>query len=851
MKVDIEDKRNILFVPGLTPRSLFAIILCMLLAGVYTQFAEVIMDNRYAPAEQVLPITGMSVLILILFFTGIIYALTKFRLLNRAEMFCILFSLLISVPMMTQGMWHRFVGLISHIPRAERFAYIDAFNDKLWPHGKNVLFDRLKKGEGIEKGNISWEVLEYKKGLSESLPVFTHTSSEQQSSIRITVPLRKNEKSVLNPVAPHLISILVKSSGTDSTSSITCRIYEDDKKRYKEIFSVRESNEATFLHQNGYVRLGAYGVRFSNECEKELHLELRLKGIGTVTFADIKFLDVSALEDIYKGKRIISESDWNTIPERERPAGVIVKPDNLFSFKGIKYLLSGYIPLQAWIIPAISWGSFIFLLLLCIFSVLIIMRKQWAESERFSFPNAQIPMTLIGAYDNKEGAFSSVFRNRYLWAGFLLAIFYVGVQGWHNYNSNIPDLRINIPLKQYMNSTAWGDMWNTNFSISIFIISIAIFFELNVLISVVIGFWLFRSQFWVGELTNWKTETGYPFRYEQAIGAYLGYFAIVLFFTRKYILSVFKKAISGEEDSEEDILSFRTAFILIFTSFIGAGVWAHWMGTSMSAILIFFAFLICIGFVSSKLRAECGLVFGYFTPYNSMIFISLLGGMTMFGVSGMLLIQLLAGFLTVSVFFLIPGAQLECIHFGRKLKIRPSHIVITIFLGVFGGLFIGGWVFLSNAYALGGDSINFQWAFQQFWFFNSFESSLSEATRMLNSSSSTIDATKWGDVTIGISAVVTAIIAILRQILSGFWFHPIGFIIGSSHMAEAFWGSLLVAWVIRSIVLKISGANAVQKKLKPFFIGVFLGSIFVIVIFDGIGACLYKNNLAHFFQSIP
>ena len=102
------------------------------------------------------------------------------------------------------------------------------------------------------------------------------------------------------------------------------------------------------------------------------------------------------------------------------------------------------------------------------------------------------------------------------------------------------------------------------------------------------------------------------------------------------------------------MLSYRSGVMLLAASFIGAGLWADWMGTSVSSVLIFFAFLVSIGFVAAKLRAECGLPAGYFSPYKAMLFVSLLGGMTAFGAGGMMIALLCSGFLTVTVFFFIP-----------------------------------------------------------------------------------------------------------------------------------------------------------------------------------------------------
>jgi hypothetical protein len=99
-----------------------------------------------------------------------------------------------------------------------------------------------------------------------------------------------------------------------------------------------------------------------------------------------------------------------------------------------------------------------------------------------------------------------------------------------------------------------------------------------------------------------------------------------------------------------------------------------------------------------------------------------------------------------------------------------------------------------------------------------------------------IDPSTWGYVYAGSG---TAIVTVLRQWFAGFWFHPVGIILGPSEMMRHVWGSVLLAWLIRGLVLKLGGAATVRNKLKPFFIGVFLSAIAAHVIFGIIGAALY------------
>ena len=89
----------------------------------------------------------------------------------------------------------------------------------------------------------------------------------------------------------------------------------------------------------------------------------------------------------------------------------------------------------------------------------------------------------------------------------------------------------------------------------------------------------------------------------------------------------------------------------------------------------------------------------------------------------------------------------------------------------------------------------------------------------------------------------TAIVAILRQIFPAFWFHPVGILVGYTSVGNMIWGSCLVAWALRMVVLHFGGAATVRKRLQPFFVGVFVGTIAAHVILMAHAAVLQARGV--------
>ncbi len=99
---------------------------------------------------------------------------------------------------------------------------------------------------------------------------------------------------------------------------------------------------------------------------------------------------------------------------------------------------------------------------------------------------------------------------------------------------------------------------------------------------------------------------------------------------------------------------------------------------------------------------------------------------------------------------------------------------------------------------------------------------------------------------------VMAVLTLVRQFFSGFWFHPIGFLLGWTNINNgAPWGTLLVAWAIRLAVLKIGGARAVRNKLLPFFTGAFIGCILSVAVFTVVNTNAYLSGSPNFASLLP
>lgn len=809
------------FASGLTLRSFLAALLGLLLMALAIQGSTVWLGM--APSgEYGLPLPAV-VYLLILLGVGALLAITLHRrLLTRAELFCVFYVLVLAAPLMTQGFWHRMLSITATIPRTADFAKLQFLSDRLWPHGPNLL------------ANAAQEEITLDSAAGQAVRDFV-----------LPVVDKKDGKGLV-PGEPYLLSFDVRVGYLDAESAYYVRAVRADG-TWQEIYRSRQTEGRGTASNGGFFAQGVYGVTFGEiKSGESVRLAFGLQGRGALKIKHPQLLNVSALEFAYSGMEQVPADVYDTLPLQDR-AGLIRRPANLVSLEGMRFLLGGGIPISDWLVPLSAWGSLIGLILLGAFALNVLVRRQWIDGEKYPLPLSQIPSALIGNVGD-YGTAGVIWKNRGLWAGAILGLAWGLLKGLHFYNPAIPNTELRIDLSPYF-GPSWGGFWTgVVFEVTAIFVAVAVFVELNVLISLIVGFLAFRALIWLGTLTGMSALPGYPFAQQQQTGAFLAYGFLILLLSHKHIRQTFREALqpSLTPPEKREVVSYRSAYLILAVVFLASMVWALWVGVSISGMLVFFSFMLLVALVASKFRAEAGIPFGYFTPANTALVLMLLGGIPFFGAEVVLLTFLASFVFSVAVFFLIPGAQLEMLELGRTYRVRPRDLMVMMALGLLGGVLIGGWIFLGHAYSSGGESMRYTWAFDsKVWYFSEFNAALT--------ASSANDAQSWNPSHWAylFGGVVSAILAVLRQLFAGFWMHPIGFVLGPSFMSQVIWGSLLVAWLLRFAFVRLGGGLAVRTKLQPFFIGVFIGACVSWTIWFFVGLVLRTQGADVIYGGLP
>lgn len=479
------------------------------------------------------------------------------------------------------------------------------------------------------------------------------------------------------------------------------------------------------------------------------------------------------------------------------------------------------IPWDGWIAPLASWGPFLLAIMTFNFSLSVLIRKQWVEHERLSFPVATVLTNLVE--QSGRGSLHECVRSRLFWLSFagLLVVYLWNFLTW--FNTSLPPLNLmsqwNIPLGR-----DFPALWILNQPMTM---ALGYFTKSDVLFSI----WFFhllaivqvgifnRLGVSVGGSDLWCSMD--PTIGWQSFGSMIVFVAWGIWMGRTHLAAAFRQAVTGENliDDSGEVTSYRTAVILLAVSgtFGIFFLWQLGMGALGLAFFWFATLVIYLGL--GRIMAESGLVF-LRGPLSAQAFTWHTLGTAGLGSKGAVAVALTYAFfadgktLAMTTMAHIPrlGQHLE-----RKDRRRLGP-------ALFSAIILGATATIGTTIVLGNEwigSFNFG--------INSFDGTWDGASGIYDVSASRliVDAfgTDWRRVRyLGIGSLFTVAIILLRYHFPGFRLHPIGFAISSSTVLRSSFFSIFVIWIVKLILFRIGGLD-LYRRAVPLFIGLLLGQI--------------------------
>ena len=501
--------------------------------------------------------------------------------------------------------------------------------------------------------------------------------------------------------------------------------------------------------------------------------------------------------------------EWLTVNDKRALAGYY-EGDTLYK---IEYF-------TAWLIPVLSWFSIIFIILLIMLCLNVIIRRQWVENEKLSYPIIQLPTEMTN---------SRFYFNRWMWIGFILVAIVDILNGLHFLIPNIPQV---FSKRYYLNlsSEPFLAMGNLPFALYPFVIGLGFLIPLDLSFSCWFFFWFWKLQLIVGQMVGLSHLPGFPYLHSQAIGGYVGVTLVALYVSRFHLLLVIKQVLaqSSIANSRNQIMSYRKVVILLTVSSMILLALCQKAGMSITVATIFFLLYYLISMGITRMRAELGAPvhdIHYTGPEQMMVWAV---GTRRLGTTNLTVLSLF-WFLTRTHYSHVMPHQLEGFKISTQVNISQWKTFIAIIVACVVGIFSAFWVLLHIPYQLGAlaqipwPTVNAfglePWRRLENWLINPMVTSIPET------------------IFIGVGMLVTFGLMFMR--MKFFWFplYPAAYAVTNSWAIHNIWFCLFIAWVIKIIILQYGGVKAHQKA-TPFFLGLILGEFTIGSLWTIIGILL-------------
>jgi hypothetical protein len=105
---------------------------------------------------------------------------------------------------------------------------------------------------------------------------------------------------------------------------------------------------------------------------------------------------------------------------------------------------------KAWLVPILAWSAFIFAFILVMLMINVVVRRQWIEGEKLTYPIIQLPLNMI--QDPMP-----MFRNKLFWIGFAISAGLDIMNELHYIYPSVPGINLKLyDLQKYFTERPWN-----------------------------------------------------------------------------------------------------------------------------------------------------------------------------------------------------------------------------------------------------------------------------------------------------------------------------------------------------------------------------------------------------------
>ena len=523
-----------------------------------------------------------------------------------------------------------------------------------------------------------------------------------------------------------------------------------------------------------------------------------------------------------------TENEWAQLFHQHLPEWLVVgKQEVLRGFYEGESTLYLQAHIHAWLLPTLIWVGFCLVIGVTMLCLNVLLRKQWQEHERLTYPIAQLPYEITRAAlnaGNLRTAPNLFFNRRMMAVGLGIAAVLNLLYSLHQIDPVFPTIPLYHEFR--LPDKPWSAMNNPGFRISFFPFAIGVGF----LIPLDLGFscWFFHL-FWhfqriIGESFGWRGAIGFPKEMAQIRGVWIALFLWTLWMGRAHVKIVLQTVFSRHAptaNDEGEALRYRTAAIAVIIGFILILAFCIKAGMSVWFAVLFFALYFAMSVTITRIRAELGPpAHDLYNAGPDLLLTDALGTRRI-GNRNLSVMSLFFWLNHLSYRAHPMPHQLEGLKLAHQTRFNPSQLLWVLVIAIFVGALSAAWGHLHLSYQVGLEQARSWYARAAFnrlagWLYNPSETSISG---MLYTAG-------------GFAFAVSLLL--LRWRFIQWPLHPVGYVVSSWWTFTGLWFPLLISWIIKRVLLSTGGVRLYRRSI-PFFIGLVIGDVIVASIISILG----------------
>lgn len=501
---------------------------------------------------------------------------------------------------------------------------------------------------------------------------------------------------------------------------------------------------------------------------------------------------------------------YQHIPPVFHPAG----PELLTQFyEGIP--ASRAIPWEPWAVPLAAWTALALCFFVCCWGLAAILRRQWVEGERLTFPLVQLPLALVEGH--QPGRLPPFLRQPAVWAGFAIPQLVHLTNGLHSLYPAVPQIPLRFDLTAALGPQFGqvGIFWLwLHFSV------IGLTFLLPADFS--FSLWFFYLLFKLEGLLLVQLGHQVPFMRDYPVPKYaglqmLGAFTVLsgyLFYAaRPHLRGVWQRIVGrgGLDDSPEPS-GYRTAGVGLVLGLLGAAGVLGLAGLPLGLGVLAVALTLMVILVLTRMIAEGGLLFVQ-APFRPTDMIGTFADLRGISPRGLTVLAYFERIVSFDVRACLQPSLMDAFRLADGPGLNRRRLSWALWLAILLAVVTSYAATLHTAYRYGAVT-------GSPWFM--IGSPQQPFGRLVAQLSTPVEVNPADAATVGLGAGVMLLLCIARNRLAGFAFHPLGFAMGPSWPLIQLWFSLFCGWGLKVLVLRSGGMKG-YRRAYPFFLGLVLG----------------------------